>query len=406
MALTVIDEPSFGGRLGSAVGSGLGGLLENLVQRKAQQVQQNQRALGYEKSFGLAPDQAKILSQQPEEFQQIALKSLIDAQQIQQFQREINPDQYGTQSLGSLGMQQPQQPSLENAMQQGLSTAPQDAIQMALQKGLPKLLQQEQQLGKAAVLPQERPVIAPVKKEEAPKGRTIKDIISNKPLSPQLAAKAEELKMRRELHKEKLSAQEQREASKETHETYVDTNKKAQGAKESNMRLDRIEHLLDKGKVQDNIFIRSLDTLSDIKYVGKVFDVIGKAITNTDTQEFKKLSTDFIRDAKQFFGNRLTEQEALVYLQTVPSLSQTNEGKRRIIRNMRIFNETALLKKKAMDDIIKKNGGKRPPNLDILIEDQIGDKLDQLATKFKEGAVSGKKGALGTLANIAFPSLS
>lgn len=397
MALTVIDEPSFGGRLGAAVGGGLSGLMENLVQKKAQELQRNKRAMGYEQGFGLNKEAAQMLAGAPDDFQQLALKSLIEAQQNEQFQKTLNPEQFsGLGAMGAMGQQQ--HPSLEQAMQSlgtGVSGEPSNAIEMALQKGLPKLLQQEQ-ISKPAALPQE-PLskIGPqaVQQQQKQKeGKTLQDTFKNRPLSPQLAIKAEEFKQRERLLERKLSATEQQKVDAETLPTYKEVNKAAKAAKESNARLSRMKHLLDKGNVQTHTLLRGLRTLGHIPYLGPIFNAVNSMISNPDTQEFEKLSSEFVKDAKPFFGNRMTQQEVELYLKTVPNLLQSAAGQKRVIRNLQIFNDAADLRQKAMSQIIKDNGGKRPRDLDELIEDRIGNNLDALHQEFIEGPTLSKKG--------------
>src|ERR1044072_2209634 len=216
-------------------------------------------------------------------------------------------------------------------------------------------------------------------------GTSLAQALTRPRLNPQHRLKIEEMKQRKELAERKLNQADQARVDKETLPTFKDINEKAKAAKDSDQRLNRIERLLDKGRVQDNIFIRSLGGLKSNKYIGGIAGAIGTLISNKDTQEFEKLSTDFVKDAKQFFGSRITEAEVQLFLKTVPSLSQTNEGKRRVIRNMRIFNEAAELKQKAKNQIIKENGGTRPANLESLIDDRIGGQLDALKNQFTEG---------------------
>lgn len=411
------------------------------------------------KGLGFTPAQAKAYAHLSPQIQQQAIHARQQQEAQQASQAAINqilgqglPSYNPVQQTAPQAIQavpqrpqgMPQAPLLPHERQQA---ALQEATSIAQNPAFRKLQEQQQQ---AAALQQQQlasphvaqgqPAItgeqAAILQSQQPKEPSLKEQIemvrnqkralgvANLPanqiiaLHQQLDNKEKELrKEERERKKEerlerdesreerKISHDKQKHIDSETKETYHKTNDMAHGAKESNMRLDRIERLLDKGNVQDSTFIRSLDALSEIKHVGKLFEVLERRITNTDTQEFKKLSTDFLRDAKKFFGSRITENEVQMFLQTVPSLSQTNDGKRRVIRNMRIFNEGAILRKKAMDDLIKENGGNRPANLESLIDERIGDKLDSLANDFKEGAVSGRSW-LGTLASIAFPSLS
>lgn len=398
MAVQIIDEPTLGGNLGRAVGTGISGLLENLVQRKASELEQNKRAMGYEQNWGLDPQQAKLLAGQPQDFQQEVLKALVTSQQNNAISRELHPEQQMMQNLGT--MLQPQQ-SLQQQPQslEGLMNSmqgkeqPQDAITMALQKGLPQLLRQEQ-LGKAASLPQRQEIPEAVRalaaqqpqQKAAKMGKSIAEVLQNKDLNPDQRLRVEALKQQRELAERKMTAAEQRDINKETKEIYHETNKAAKSARDSDIRLGRMEELVNKGNLSNTAFYNGMKAMSSLPGVGGFFESIAQSFLNPDTQEFEKLSTDFIKDAKQFFGNRVTEQEIGMFLKTVPTLSQTNPGKKRVIRNMRIFNEAARVRQNAMKDVIKANGGKRPEDLETLIEEVASPKLDALASEFKGSA--------------------
>lgn len=396
MAVQIIDESTLGGNLGRAVGTGLSGLLENLVQKKAQELEQNKRALGYQQGWGLDKEQSQFLAGQPQDFQQEVLKSLLQSQQSGAIERELHPEQQLMQNLGTMlqsQQMQPQQQSLEGLMNSMQGQGPQDAIGMALQRGLPQLLRQEQ-LGKPAALPTAEPSIQQAQKGKPaqeptikPKvGRSIAEILQNRNLPPDQQLRVEALKQQRELAEKKMSAAEQRDINKETKEIYHETNKAAKSARDSDIRLGRMEELVNKGNLSNTAFYNGMKAMGSLPGVGGFFESIAQSFLNPDTQEFEKLSTDFIKDAKQFFGNRVTEQEIGMFLKTVPTLSQTNPGKKRVIRNMRIFNEAARVRQNAMKDIIKANNGKRPEDLESLIEEVSSPRLDALASEFRGSA--------------------
>lgn len=101
-----------------------------------------------------------------------------------------------------------------------------------------------------------------------------------------------------------------------------------------------------------------------------------------DTEEFEKLSADFVRDAKGIFGGRITDADLRAFFQSVPTLNQTNEGRLKIIKNMKAFNEAARAEYDSMAELIKENGGERPNNLELLVAQRVKDKLDKAAQDF------------------------
>jgi len=105
-----------------------------------------------------------------------------------------------------------------------------------------------------------------------------------------------------------------------------------------------------------------------------------------DAQELDKLSSDYLKDIKEVFGAKITESMIQQFLKTVPTLSQSKEGRERIIRNLDIFSQAADIRYDVMHDIIEENGGKRPRNLEAKVEKRANKELDRLAEKFKVGA--------------------
>lgn len=101
-----------------------------------------------------------------------------------------------------------------------------------------------------------------------------------------------------------------------------------------------------------------------------------------DTEEFEKLSADFIRDAKNVFGNRVTDQDLRAFLSMIPTLSQTDDGKLAIIKNMKIANDISRVKYETAKDLIKSNKGKRPANLQFLVDDITKPDIDRLSAEF------------------------
>lgn len=108
-----------------------------------------------------------------------------------------------------------------------------------------------------------------------------------------------------------------------------------------------------------------------------------QTFTSPNTEEFEKLSNDFVREAKSIFGSRITDQDLTTFMSLVPTLSQTDNGKRAIIKNMRNFLKANQVKARNMKKIIHANGGHRPYDLPILVEELSKPDLDKLAKEFE-----------------------
>jgi hypothetical protein len=91
-----------------------------------------------------------------------------------------------------------------------------------------------------------------------------------------------------------------------------------------------------------------------------------------------------ISNAKDVFGGRVTNFEVENYLKTIPSLMNSEQGRSQIRRNLQLENDIISLKYNTMRDIIKANGGRRPPNLSLLVEEQSGPEMDRMIDEYKE----------------------
>lgn len=165
----------------------------------------------------------------------------------------------------------------------------------------------------------------------------------------------------------------------------AEVKKDAKGAKGSNMRLDRMYELVKKGDLAPSSVSTIIDTIE--KGINGIvnFGVDLHGIMNGDSQEFNKLSKDFIKEAKNYFGSRVTDNDIKLLLKTVPDLAQSDEAKLRVINNLKIMNEAAVVKNRAIKDIKAQYGGKTPSNIEELVEAKVGKQLDKLADKLKKG---------------------
>lgn len=221
----------------------------------------------------------------------------------------------------------------------------------------------------------------------------------------------------------KALALSQKEANKETKGSWDSLKKAYESGKEIETDLQRMEKLINKGKITPYAWNNLLETIEEISplssaatgaALGGVIGgplggataplgalaggVLGGALRPLaslarsatqqiypDTDEFNKLSDSFVRYAKNIFPGRVTDTDLRAFMRTVVNLSQTDVGKKRIIEKMRLPIKVANLKYKAARDIIKENGGNRPFDFDEQIEERTSKDIDQLAKRFIEG---------------------
>lgn len=199
-----------------------------------------------------------------------------------------------------------------------------------------------------------------------------------------------------ERHQQKLSVQERKELredmreerrlqhkiDKDTQPVYEQIVKEAKGAKEDDRRLIRMKKLNEEGDLSSPAFHNTLKGLSKGIF-GVGLDL--RFLEKPDSQEFNKLSKDFIRNAKDMFGSRVTDNDLKMFLEMIPDLSQSPEGRARIIHNMQLANKAKYIRFQAAEDIMKENKGHRPLNFAGEVEKRAEKDLDKLAEEFSLG---------------------
>lgn len=361
----------FGGDLGKSLGTGLGSSLQALSQMKLQEMmQQRQRAQtakGFE-ALGLPGG----LSYLDPKSQQALLRGWSEEGGLQGL-------------LGSLqqsGM--PQAGMAELMQQQGISQQGQQMQQPPMGQGLskPGLEQQTQTM-----------------KVQEPW-----QILNKKPIG----------KTQKALYDD--ARKEQHYIDKQTLPYRESLDKKGGSlAKMSDMYLDRMSKLIDQGKLpyaaMHNLrkglekaaspligaglgaaagsVIPALGTvggaIAGATLGGKGHDVDLGFIEGKEAQEFTKLGLEFMSRMKDIFGGKVSDREVQTFLSSIPNLSQTDEGKKAIIRNMKLTLDAWKYKKKVMDNVIKEHGGYVPRNIEEIVEAKSEPYMTDIAKRFVEG---------------------
>lgn len=361
MAVIINDPYARGG--GAVAGQQLGNVfksgLELLAHHKMNQVAQN-RTQQVLKSLNFSPQQAQLISMFPQELQYKILSQMAP-EGMQQEQPMDALQSFQQQPQGQLGQQGSQ--LMEQFNQPYQPTNQMDLVQRALSGQQGPGLNANEAMYQQMQEMQQRPQGKQLAQARALKGMPQKE---RQPIIQSPAMK-------------RLQQQEQLVADKETLPVYKDIVKSGKDAQENIMRLDRMQELVNKGNLPEGLFNSVLEGLSDRLGI----DISG--IQNADAQEFKKLSKDFVKNAKSFFGARLTDMDLKTFLQTVPTLSQSNDGRQRVINNLRNLEEAKVIRKQALDSILRANNGRRPRDIEQQIDDLSKPFLDELAKKFKSG---------------------
>jgi len=183
----------------------------------------------------------------------------------------------------------------------------------------------------------------------------------------------ERLAQQRELSEKKMEAQEKREAFKLTKDERKQIFQEGKAARDDLHELDRLEELEKEG----------VDTPGYVEFLKRSgLDI--PALMNPSSEEFQKVAQTFMRNAKNYLGSRISNFELEQFLKTIPSLSQSPEGRKRVIADLKYMARVKLEHMKALKKILKRN--KNIPPLDLLeqIDDLVGNKMDKIAKKFKD----------------------
>lgn len=365
----ILDKPDFGTRLGGYLGGSLDQALNQFSQLKLQQILERQKQNKYSQAFqglGITREVANRFAMFPEASQKELMKTISQYAPMESI--------FGTQ----------ESPTMQDHIQQALreSEGPsQEATASPLNMNLGMQAPQQiatQPLMKNAMAPQAAPAQSGLRAQGALKPR------------PRNAAEARELRdqRREQMVYEKEMRLEQSKRDKDYRGYIKDMSEEYKDAEMNDRRLNRMEELIKSKNLTRPRTAALLNTLEH-GFLGTGINL--HSLMSPESQEFDKLSKEFLKNAKNIFGSRITDADLKTFLKMVPDLTQSREGKHRLIYNMRLYNEGVRIRKKAMDAALKENNGHAPLNLESLVEEKAAPKLDALAEKFKTGYQKPKK---------------
>jgi hypothetical protein len=305
------------------------------------------------------------------------------------------------------------QPSLSSLFGKGLGSGLEALAQQKLEQlaqRQPMGVQQQNPLSQLAQLQQPmQPVAQQQVRSQNPYLQSLNELLNPEGnieefrvpenVSERQSTELTKLALKEKSQKAKAQADRLAEIEKSTQPYYKETLEKEKSARTARKRLDRMKELIKEGNLPSTTFYSFLsgaESLKGIPYIGGALGALATPITAAlraaqptatlrDLEEFEKLSNDFIREAKSIYGSRLTNFDVQQFLKLVPTLSQSDSGKLAIIRNLENLYKGEQVRAKALKQVIKEHGGKRPENLELLVEKKAKKKLNALADKFKKG---------------------
>lgn len=385
MAITILPQST--GGFFSGLGSGLGQGLQLLAENKLEDIQARRLIPAVKALFPQWSDeQAAAFAKSPPVVQKEIIKQLVPAMQASPVESAFEDilgggiPQSQMQSMPQLSFEDiiPQQAS---PLQQG-APSPQQLQQVSHLLSTPQGLQSMmgmpqaaalQQLPQAPISQQREPAISQEQmslSQREQEQQNLERYIQQSNLSHRQKA---QLRDRFEKRHEKMR-KEELESFKFTKEDRKKIFEAAQAAKSNLRDLERFEELEKEGK---------LDTAGYNEFLKRSgLDV--QALRNPGSEEFIKLQNNFIRNAKNIYGARISNFEVEQFLKTLPDLSQSPEGRKRILSAMKQNARASIAYSEAAKEVIREHKG--TPPLDFLerIDDKIGKKLDKIAKQFKK----------------------
>jgi hypothetical protein len=99
-------------------------------------------------------------------------------------------------------------------------------------------------------------------------------------------------------------------------------------------------------------------------------------LNNPESEEFDKLSNQLTRTIQNYYGSRILQTEFHNFLRQIPTLQNSEEGRKRIIDNLRKAQIPKQLEYDAYKQVMQENGGKRPVDLKERITEKLIPSLD------------------------------
>jgi len=374
----IVKQTGFGTELGQALGSGLGKGVADLLQQKLRKMKTTPalQALGFDK------EQSEQLADLDPKLLQEAIKGTFKertavGKQQQEQQKQQREESISEQLFEALSSQQEQQ------------LAPQQQ-----QEGFP---QQEQQQELQRDIQEER--VEPfVPQSPGAKGAAEVENVERALAGKNIPARdKEDILERVEKRQDRFNKQQDKIDDK--NKKWLEGAQEADdGARQADERLNFMEELIESGELPGPLLASFADIVEKgipIPFTRTRIGINLKGLLfSTQGQQFDKITKDFAKDARKFFP-RVTEGQVKLFLETVPTLLQSDPGKKEIMKTLRFFNEVNKLTFGTAQNLIEQNKGFQPPNLqsrvDKIVKPQVDELQKQLKQQMKEAAKFAKR---------------
>jgi len=126
------------------------------------------------------------------------------------------------------------------------------------------------------------------------------------------------------------------------------------------------------------------------------------SLLSDESQEFQKLTNQFLTNIRPLFGSQVSNQEVQTYLKGVPQLINTAGGRKKIYEDLEQMNSLRKLQFDLQQSIIQQNGGRRPADLEQRVRSSMQPYIETMVDKIKQGAeprikVKNPDGTIGSI---------
>lgn len=167
---------------------------------------------------------------------------------------------------------------------------------------------------------------------------------------------------------------------KENNKLLAETRQKTNSTRGIGIRLNRLAQLSEKVPDGAGRLVINPET-------GEPYPTASllKAGVNKETQDYVKTLNDFLIDAKAYFGNRVTNFDVQSFKSRLPSLLNTADGRRLIIKQMQLMNDLEDLHGVTLEDGLK-SYGRDASYSDILsvVDEKVAGKEQEIIQKIND----------------------
>lgn len=159
---------------------------------------------------------------------------------------------------------------------------------------------------------------------------------------------------------------------------YQEAGTKLRSMSRDKQNIDILNKLNESKKLPQNLARINVDTEGNLRL---------PFASTPEAQRYVKTLNEFSTGAKDTFGSRVTNFDLSQYLKRYPTLLNTEEGRKDLLKQMKIVNEINSIYYKNLKDIYDKAGGVRKIDADIaesFAEKRSESRIQDLVKKFDE----------------------